>query len=140
MNVQTQNSSNLDLRCVKGREQPEALAQMGRDDAVSNYVAYDEEVLSMEPVLKPQPRLLSLDDKILLNVARANVLSQITVSGGKRKTKKPFQIHFRLVSSRRHELFLPAAPAGAEPQWQQSEQSEGDFQSDRPAPSDHQLQ
>lgn len=34
----------------------------------------------MEPVLKPQPRLLSLDDKILLNVARANVLSQITVS------------------------------------------------------------
>lgn len=34
----------------------------------------------MEPLLKPQPRLLSLDDKILLNVTRANVLSQITVS------------------------------------------------------------
>lgn len=34
----------------------------------------------MEPVLKPQPKLLSLDDKILLSVARANVLSQITVS------------------------------------------------------------
>lgn len=34
----------------------------------------------MEPVLKAQPKLLSLDDKILLNVASANVLSQITVS------------------------------------------------------------
>lgn len=33
----------------------------------------------MEPVLKPQLRLLSLDDKILLNVAKANVFSQITV-------------------------------------------------------------
>lgn len=56
---------------------------MGLDDFISNYVAYDTEVLSMEPVVKPQPRLLSLDDKILLNVARANVLSQITVSGKK---------------------------------------------------------
>lgn len=54
------------------------------EEVLSNYVAYDKEVLSTEPVLKPQPRLLSLDDKILLNVARANVLSQITVSG---KTK-----------------------------------------------------
>lgn len=34
----------------------------------------------MEPVLKPEPRLLMLDDKSLLDVARANVLSQITVS------------------------------------------------------------
>lgn len=40
----------------------------------------DKEVLNMEPVLKSQPKLLSLDDKILLNVARANVLSQITVN------------------------------------------------------------
>uniref|UniRef100_A0A671WDP9 Leucine rich repeat containing 9 n=1 Tax=Sparus aurata TaxID=8175 RepID=A0A671WDP9_SPAAU len=40
---------------------------------------YVSEALNMEPVLKPQPTLLSLDDKILLNVARANVLSQITV-------------------------------------------------------------
>lgn len=56
-----------------------------RDDVISNYVAYDNEVLNMEPVLKPQPRLLSLDDKILLNVARANVLSQITVSEKKKE-------------------------------------------------------
>ncbi|XP_068582596.1 leucine-rich repeat-containing protein 9 isoform X2 [Cebidichthys violaceus] len=51
----------------------------GIDDTPSNDIILDREVLNMEPVLKPQPRLLSLDDKILLNVARANVLSQITV-------------------------------------------------------------
>ncbi|XP_037551277.1 leucine-rich repeat-containing protein 9 [Nematolebias whitei] len=39
----------------------------------------DEAALNMEPVLKPQPKLLGLDDKILLSVAQANVLSQITV-------------------------------------------------------------
>ncbi|XP_035023864.2 leucine-rich repeat-containing protein 9 isoform X1 [Hippoglossus stenolepis] len=42
-------------------------------------IILDKEVLNMEPVLKPQPKMLSLDDKILLNVARANVLSQITI-------------------------------------------------------------
>ncbi|XP_075874195.1 leucine-rich repeat-containing protein 9 isoform X2 [Nelusetta ayraudi] len=63
----------------RDKEHTEVLAQMGLEDIISNYVAYDKEVLSMEPVLKPQPRLLSLDDKILLNVARANVLSQITM-------------------------------------------------------------
>lgn len=51
----------------------------GRDDTPSNDIILDKQVLNMEPVLKPQPKLLSLDDKILLNVARANVLSQITV-------------------------------------------------------------
>uniref|UniRef100_A0A3Q0TH52 Leucine rich repeat containing 9 n=1 Tax=Amphilophus citrinellus TaxID=61819 RepID=A0A3Q0TH52_AMPCI len=50
-----------------------------RDPTLSNDIALDKEVLIMEPVLKPQPRLLSLDDKILLSVARANILSQITV-------------------------------------------------------------
>nr|XP_046268045.1 leucine-rich repeat-containing protein 9 isoform X2 [Scatophagus argus] len=51
----------------------------GRDDSRSNDIILDGKVLNMEPVLKPHPKLLSLDDKILLNVARANVLSQITV-------------------------------------------------------------
>ncbi|XP_037343021.2 leucine-rich repeat-containing protein 9 [Pungitius pungitius] len=46
----------------------------GLDDTPSN-----NDVLNMEPALKPQPRLLSLDDKILLNMTGANVLSQITV-------------------------------------------------------------
>uniref|UniRef100_A0A673J9S6 Leucine rich repeat containing 9 n=1 Tax=Sinocyclocheilus rhinocerous TaxID=307959 RepID=A0A673J9S6_9TELE len=39
----------------------------------------DEEALKMEPILKPHPKLLSLDEKSILTVARANVLSQITV-------------------------------------------------------------
>ncbi|KAK5857406.1 hypothetical protein PBY51_010654 [Eleginops maclovinus] len=51
----------------------------GRDETPSNDIILDREVLNMDPVLPPQPKLLSLDDKILLNVARANVLSQITV-------------------------------------------------------------
>uniref|UniRef100_A0AAQ5ZN19 Leucine rich repeat containing 9 n=1 Tax=Amphiprion ocellaris TaxID=80972 RepID=A0AAQ5ZN19_AMPOC len=50
----------------------------GRDTAPSNDIFLDQGVLNMEPVLKPKPKLLSLDDTILLNVARANVLSQIT--------------------------------------------------------------
>uniref|UniRef100_A0A3P8UK33 Leucine rich repeat containing 9 n=1 Tax=Cynoglossus semilaevis TaxID=244447 RepID=A0A3P8UK33_CYNSE len=50
-----------------------------QDDASNNNIILDQEVLSMEPVLKAQPKLLSLDDKILLSVARANVLSQISV-------------------------------------------------------------
>lgn len=73
------------LFCLKDREQPDVLSQMVLEEVISNYVTYDKEVLNMEPVVKPQPRLLSVDDKILLNVARANVLSQITVSGGKNK-------------------------------------------------------
>ncbi|XP_035529277.1 leucine-rich repeat-containing protein 9 [Morone saxatilis] len=62
------------------REQPALSGHSTcRDNTPSNDIILDKEVLNMEPVLKPQPKLLSLDDKILLNVARANVLSQITV-------------------------------------------------------------
>ncbi|XP_075964574.1 leucine-rich repeat-containing protein 9 [Anarhichas minor] len=61
---------------TEDQEQPHS---KGIDESPSNDIILDREVLNMEPVLKPQPRLLSLDDKILLNVARANVLSQITV-------------------------------------------------------------
>ncbi|XP_028422571.1 leucine-rich repeat-containing protein 9 isoform X3 [Perca flavescens] len=61
---------------TRDKEQPHST---GRDGTPSNDIILDREVLNMEPVLKPQPKLLSLDDKILLNVARANVLSQITV-------------------------------------------------------------
>ncbi|XP_050982867.1 leucine-rich repeat-containing protein 9 [Labeo rohita] len=39
----------------------------------------DEDALNLEPILKPHPKLLSLDEKSILAVARANVLSQITV-------------------------------------------------------------
>ncbi|XP_029349892.1 leucine-rich repeat-containing protein 9 [Echeneis naucrates] len=59
---------------------PSVMPGLGTDrhEAPSNDIILDKEVLNMEPVLKPHPRLLSLDNKILLNVARANVLSQIT--------------------------------------------------------------
>ncbi|XP_072222222.1 leucine-rich repeat-containing protein 9 [Leuresthes tenuis] len=49
------------------------------DTALSNDIILDKAALNMEPVLKMQPKVLSLDDKILLSVARANILSQITV-------------------------------------------------------------
>ncbi|XP_053088423.1 leucine-rich repeat-containing protein 9 isoform X1 [Pangasianodon hypophthalmus] len=41
--------------------------------------ALDEQVLSLQPVPKPRPKLLSLDESSVLTAARANVLSQITV-------------------------------------------------------------
>ncbi|TNM95424.1 hypothetical protein fugu_016507 [Takifugu bimaculatus] len=49
-----------------------------REGAPSGSSVLDGEVLNMEPMLKPQPKLLSLDNNLLLNVARANFLSQIT--------------------------------------------------------------
>ncbi|ROL49635.1 Leucine-rich repeat-containing protein 9 [Anabarilius grahami] len=39
----------------------------------------DEEALNVEPILNPHPKMLSLDEKSILTVARANILSQITV-------------------------------------------------------------
>ncbi|CAB1335268.1 unnamed protein product [Coregonus sp. 'balchen'] len=51
----------------------------GTDDPTPNDINLDKETLNMEPMLKPRPKMLSLDEKTLLNVARANVLSQITV-------------------------------------------------------------
>ncbi|XP_042074127.1 leucine-rich repeat-containing protein 9 isoform X2 [Haplochromis burtoni] len=63
---------------TQDKDKPTLLSH-STDRDPSNDVALDKEVLNREPVLKPQPKLLSLDDKILLSVARANVLSQITV-------------------------------------------------------------
>ncbi|XP_056151358.1 leucine-rich repeat-containing protein 9 [Lampris incognitus] len=45
----------------------------------SDDINLDKEVLNLEPMLKQPPKLLSLDETTLLKVARANVLSQITV-------------------------------------------------------------
>lgn len=78
---------------------------MSLEDVISNYVAYDQEVLSMEPELKPQPRLLGLDDKILLNIARANVLSQITVSITSHKKIQPDKPFFCHVPCPHYHLF-----------------------------------
>ncbi|XP_022077491.2 leucine-rich repeat-containing protein 9 isoform X1 [Acanthochromis polyacanthus] len=64
---------------TRDKEQPTFSSHStSRDTAPSSDILLDQGVLNMEPVLKLQPKLLSLDDTILLNVARANVLSQIT--------------------------------------------------------------
>ncbi|XP_063003742.1 leucine-rich repeat-containing protein 9 [Elgaria multicarinata webbii] len=39
----------------------------------------DDEVLSMEPVVKPKPKIVCLDEKTVLAVAKANIYSQIMV-------------------------------------------------------------
>ncbi|KAM4723466.1 leucine-rich repeat-containing protein 9 [Anableps anableps] len=54
----------------------EELSRCGQRDFL---LSKDVAALSMEPALKPQPKLLSLDEKTLLSVTRANILSQITV-------------------------------------------------------------
>ncbi len=104
----------------QGREEPALPGKStDRGGSPSNDIILDKKVLNMEPVLKPQPKLLSLDDKILLSVARANVLSQITVcilSSQKQLVFKAFlclfvkKVYFHCIES-----------AGAESSWQQSE-------------------
>ncbi|XP_060938945.1 leucine-rich repeat-containing protein 9 [Limanda limanda] len=59
---------------VTRKQEHPALPEHSKDRIIM-----DKQVLNMVPVLKQQPKLMSLDDKILLNVAGANVLSQITV-------------------------------------------------------------
>lgn len=86
----------------------------------------------MEPVLKPKPKLLILDDKILLSVVRANVLSQITVSS--MALKLCFYEGFFT-----HEQCLYIQSPGTEPAWQQSEQAEGHFPSHSSKAPQHQL-
>ncbi|XP_039597283.1 leucine-rich repeat-containing protein 9 [Polypterus senegalus] len=39
----------------------------------------DEEILNMEPIYKPKPKIISLDEKTILSVCKANILSQITI-------------------------------------------------------------
>ncbi|XP_067847992.1 leucine-rich repeat-containing protein 9 isoform X2 [Heptranchias perlo] len=41
--------------------------------------ALDEEVVKMDPIVKQKPKILSLDEMTLLSIARASVLSQITI-------------------------------------------------------------
>ncbi|KAM4540958.1 leucine-rich repeat-containing protein 9 [Fundulus diaphanus] len=50
-----------------------------REEQGDVWSAEDAAALSMEPVVKPQPKLPGLDEKTLLSAAGANILSQITV-------------------------------------------------------------
>ncbi|KAJ8341293.1 hypothetical protein SKAU_G00335840 [Synaphobranchus kaupii] len=60
---------------------PEHRPSNSAEDSAHSFhdVGLDEEALGMEPVLKPRPKMLILDEKAVLTVARANVLGQITV-------------------------------------------------------------
>lgn len=40
----------------------------------------DDEVLNTEPVVKPKPKIICLDEKTVLSVAKANFCNQIVVS------------------------------------------------------------
>ncbi|KAI4885617.1 hypothetical protein NFI96_019058, partial [Prochilodus magdalenae] len=68
----TQETPRLSDPSAPGPVNP--MDPLGCDDQ-----ALDEEVLALEPIVKPRPKLLSLDEKSILTAARANVLSQITV-------------------------------------------------------------
>uniref|UniRef100_A0A8C7RDG2 Leucine rich repeat containing 9 n=1 Tax=Oncorhynchus mykiss TaxID=8022 RepID=A0A8C7RDG2_ONCMY len=57
----------------------EYITQVGKSIPCLSFNDRAQPTLNMEPMLKPRPKLLCLDEKTLLNVARANVLSQITV-------------------------------------------------------------
>lgn len=52
----------------------------------------NEEALKMDPILKPHPKLLSLDEKSILTVTRTNILSQITVRLTIPNTHKPVSL------------------------------------------------
>lgn len=41
---------------------------------------FDDEVMKMEPKIKPRPKLISLDDKTIISLAKTNVYSHIVVS------------------------------------------------------------
>ncbi|CAJ0955462.1 unnamed protein product [Ranitomeya imitator] len=46
----------------------------------SDEMKLDEEVISIEPVIKPRPKIITLDEGTILSVGKANTYSQITVS------------------------------------------------------------
>ncbi|XP_076978590.1 leucine-rich repeat-containing protein 9 [Tamandua tetradactyla] len=44
---------------------------------LSQDLKFDDEVLKMEPRIKPRPKLISLDDKTILSIAKTNIYSHI---------------------------------------------------------------
>ncbi|KAG8126617.1 hypothetical protein E2320_021794 [Naja naja] len=50
---------------------------------------HDDEVLSMEPIIKPKPKIICLDEKTVMAISKANIYSQIVVLNlhGNRLTK-----------------------------------------------------
>ncbi|XP_039175437.1 leucine-rich repeat-containing protein 9 isoform X3 [Crotalus tigris] len=55
----------------------------------SRDLQHDDEVLSMEPIIKPKPKIICLDEKTVMAISKANIYSQIIVLNlhGNRLTK-----------------------------------------------------
>lgn len=49
---------------------------------------FDDEVMKMEPRIKPHPKLISLDDKMIISLAKTNIYSHIVVSIVRTKLEK----------------------------------------------------
>lgn len=61
------------------KDKDQSTMNTSTDNDPSNEIL-DKAALDMEPILRLKPELLSLNNKILLNVANASALSQIIVS------------------------------------------------------------
>ncbi|XP_018417573.1 PREDICTED: leucine-rich repeat-containing protein 9-like [Nanorana parkeri] len=53
--------------------------QSGDSENASAEMKEDEDILSMEPVVKPRPKIISLDESTILSIAKASTYSQISV-------------------------------------------------------------
>ncbi|KAK3554466.1 hypothetical protein QTP70_023488 [Hemibagrus guttatus] len=75
----TQERSRSSCSSTPGHPKAPVASYDDDDDDDDDEQALDEQVLALEPNPKPQPKLLSLDERSILTAARANVLRQITV-------------------------------------------------------------
>ncbi|MGH0169666.1 UNVERIFIED_CONTAM: hypothetical protein FKN15_071409 [Acipenser sinensis] len=69
-------TSLLNNRTGTGSEDPSSAQAVTGSPSDINL---DEKTMNMEPVIKPRPKMISLEEKTVLAVAKANILSQITV-------------------------------------------------------------
>ncbi|XP_058149315.1 leucine-rich repeat-containing protein 9 isoform X2 [Dasypus novemcinctus] len=51
--------------------------KISEGSVLSQDLKFDDEVLKMEPRIKPRPKLISLDDKTILSIAKTNIYSHI---------------------------------------------------------------
>lgn len=47
---------------------------------MSQDLKFDDEVIKMDPRIKPRPKLISLDDRTIFSLAKTSVYSHIVVS------------------------------------------------------------
>lgn len=47
---------------------------------MSQDLKFDDEIIKMDPRIKPRPKLISLDDRTILSLAKTSIYSHIVVS------------------------------------------------------------